>query len=484
VPKISKEQMQKSQLRIRGAALKLFTTKGFHGTNIRDIAKETGMSTGGIYTHYSSKEAMFTELAQRYRADVAKWLEQTVRELQDPFSRAGLMALASAIRAKVRANPEYLQLIFIDVVEFKNRHFARTFMNVPAQFRKLLGPTLDQVKRQPGWRGGDPAFVLAAIYLYFFNYFVTEKFVLGRRYLGVSDESATSGFIDLILHGLWHGATGRNHSGAEAQPAPTEQKALFQTARQQVDLIRLLAGRLLNPPEDGFADSARRRDQKRPDRQPILFEPRITREGIDENRLRIEAAALELFTTQGFHGTNILEIAEKAGISGGGIYTYYSSKESIFEELVHSYRSSLRRFRNGILSRLRAPFSRTEVTLLAAAMESMVYDDAEYYLLMFIDVLEFKSRYFADTFHDLPGQFRRRLGPVFRAVAKEPLWCGQDPAFVFATIYTLFFSYFMAERLMYRRHLGVSDEEALERMIDLLCFGLWAPEKRSKPSYH
>jgi AcrR family transcriptional regulator len=477
VPKILKEQREKSQRRIADAALKLFTTKGFHGTNTREIAKEVGVSTGSIYTHYASKEAMFKDLTQRYRTNVENWLAQTVRKIPDPFSRSGLTTLASAIRAKVRANPEYLLLIFIDVVEFRNQYFAKTFVNVPEQFRKLLGDKLEQVKTQPGWRGGDPAFVLAAVYLYFFNYFVTKKFVLGRRYLGVSDENAISGFVELILHGLWRtrkGARDGEPHGRKSD-ASAEQKALLKAAREQVGLIRLLAGRLLNPVEDGAHYSWRKHDE-RPERQPILFEPRITREGIDENRLRIEAAALELFTTQGFHGTNILEIADKAGISGAGIYTYYSSKQAIFQSLVLNYRACLRRFRNGILSTLRAPFSRAEITFLAAFMESMVYDDAEYYLLMYIDILEFKSRYFADLFHDLPGQFRRRLGLILEEAKKSPGWCGADPAFAFALVFTFFFSYFMIERLMCRRHLAVSDEEALERLIDILSFGLWAPE--------
>jgi AcrR family transcriptional regulator len=48
--------------------------------------------------------------------------------------------------------------------------------------------------------------------------------------------------------------------------------------------------------------------------------------------------ALELFTRQGFHGTNIREIARLADVSQGAIYTYYASKEAIFEGLARSYR--------------------------------------------------------------------------------------------------------------------------------------------------
>ena len=67
--------------------------------------------------------------------------------------------------------------------------------------------------------------------------------------------------------------------------------------------------------------------------------PKIARERSEENRRRIEAAALELFTRQGFHGTNSREIAEKIGISTGAIYSYFPNKKAIYAELAQKYSS-------------------------------------------------------------------------------------------------------------------------------------------------
>src|SRR5258708_7312044 len=115
------------------------------------------------------------------------------------------------------------------------------------------------------------------------------------------------------------------------------------------------------------------------------------------------------------------------------------------------------------------------------AMHKMVKDDAEYWLLMYIDVIEYKKHHFLKAFHDVPEQFRRLLGPTIQAVKKQPGWCGQDPALVMAMIYFYFHTYFVIERLMHgNRHLGVSDEEAVERFIDILLYGLLAPV--AKPS--
>jgi AcrR family transcriptional regulator len=41
--------------------------------------------------------------------------------------------------------------------------------------------------------------------------------------------------------------------------------------------------------------------------------PKLLHGTIEKNKLRIERAALQLFTRKGFHGTTVREIAKKAG---------------------------------------------------------------------------------------------------------------------------------------------------------------------------
>ncbi len=92
MPKIAKDRIAENQRRIMAAALKLFTKQGFHGTNIREIAAKVGVSTGAIYTYYSSKEAIFASLVQSYRAHREHWLRQTCATLKSPLSKHDLYA--------------------------------------------------------------------------------------------------------------------------------------------------------------------------------------------------------------------------------------------------------------------------------------------------------------------------------------------------------------------------------------------------------
>ena len=62
--------------------------------------------------------------------------------------------------------------------------------------------------------------------------------------------------------------------------------------------------------------------------------PKLLDGTIEKNKLKIEQAALHLFTRKGFHGTTVREIAKKAGVSMGKLYIYYDTKEDIFVDLV------------------------------------------------------------------------------------------------------------------------------------------------------
>lgn len=55
----------------------------------------------------------------------------------------------------------------------------------------------------------------------------------------------------------------------------------------------------------------------------------------------ILAAALELFTERGFHGTAIPLVAERAGVGAGTIYRYFESKEALVNTLYQNWKHYL-----------------------------------------------------------------------------------------------------------------------------------------------
>lgn len=56
----------------------------------------------------------------------------------------------------------------------------------------------------------------------------------------------------------------------------------------------------------------------------------------EQRAKKIRAAALELFSSKGFHSTSISEVAQKAEMSKGLMYSYYDSKEDLLKAIVMS----------------------------------------------------------------------------------------------------------------------------------------------------
>lgn len=59
---------------------------------------------------------------------------------------------------------------------------------------------------------------------------------------------------------------------------------------------------------------------------------------VEDKRQAILDAALSLFAEQGFHGTSVPEIAQKAGVAAGTIYRYFDGKEAVVNVLYRHWR--------------------------------------------------------------------------------------------------------------------------------------------------
>ena len=61
-PRTTEDQWNETHQTIMQVAQQLFATKGYNGTSMNDIVKESGVSKGAIYNHFESKEKLFIAL--------------------------------------------------------------------------------------------------------------------------------------------------------------------------------------------------------------------------------------------------------------------------------------------------------------------------------------------------------------------------------------------------------------------------------------
>jgi TetR/AcrR family transcriptional repressor of nem operon len=57
--------------------------------------------------------------------------------------------------------------------------------------------------------------------------------------------------------------------------------------------------------------------------------PRVSREQTDRNRIAIEAASSRLFREQGLHQVSVAELMGAAGLTHGGFYGHFESKDAL-----------------------------------------------------------------------------------------------------------------------------------------------------------
>lgn len=62
--KVSREQAALNRERIVDVAAKLFREKGYEGIGVADLMKQAGLTHGGFYGHFKSKEDLLTEACQ------------------------------------------------------------------------------------------------------------------------------------------------------------------------------------------------------------------------------------------------------------------------------------------------------------------------------------------------------------------------------------------------------------------------------------
>ncbi len=125
---VDKEQKIKE---IAQAALKLFSQKGYTGTNVEQIAKSAGIGKGTIYEYFETKEDIFIAAIMEWISQFEFQLSAHLEKIDDPVQR--LFAVAEMTvkwadpldPATTRLSLEILQQFLMEGgVIFKKRNLA------------------------------------------------------------------------------------------------------------------------------------------------------------------------------------------------------------------------------------------------------------------------------------------------------------------------------------------------------------------------
>src|SRR6476619_2991342 len=97
--KVSRQQAAQNRERIVEAAAQLFRERGFEGIGVADLMKEAGLTHGGFYGHFESKEDLMAQACTRASArSRALWTRLAERAPRDPLAEIASVYLTARHR--------------------------------------------------------------------------------------------------------------------------------------------------------------------------------------------------------------------------------------------------------------------------------------------------------------------------------------------------------------------------------------------------
>ena len=114
--RVKKEnRVVKNLERIFSATLKISNKKGFQAMSMRDLARETNMSMGALYSYFSSKEDLLAILQHQRRTITQRILEASIEDESEPAAK-----LRSAILTHLYLSEVMQPWFYFSYMEAKN----------------------------------------------------------------------------------------------------------------------------------------------------------------------------------------------------------------------------------------------------------------------------------------------------------------------------------------------------------------------------
>ena len=195
-----KETIKKGEatrLAIENAAIQLFLDQGYHATSMRQIAEHAGLALGGIYNHFSSKDEIFEAIIidqHPYKKILPLILAAEGETAEEFFGNAFHIVIQ-----ELGQQPEFINMMFIELVEFKGKHGAVMLREIAPQ----VLPVFEKVIRsKKDLRVTHPAILMRSFFGMVISYFVTEMVISNSVIQKLMPKNATDAYVDIFLHGI------------------------------------------------------------------------------------------------------------------------------------------------------------------------------------------------------------------------------------------------------------------------------------------
>ena len=196
----TKETIKKGEatrLAIEDAAIQLFLEQGYHATSMRQIAEHADLALGGIYNHFSSKEEIFEAIILDHHP--YKRILPLILEVQGETSEEFFGNAFRIVIDELGNEPEFINLMFIELVEFKGKHGAVMLREISP---KILPVFEKVIKARKDLRVATPVLLMRSFFGSVISYFITEMVISGSVISKLMPKDSADIYVDLFLHGI------------------------------------------------------------------------------------------------------------------------------------------------------------------------------------------------------------------------------------------------------------------------------------------
>ena len=186
-----------TKLAIEDAAVELFLKNGYHATSMRQIAEQTGIALGGIYNHFSSKEKIFEAIIidkHPYKKVLPAILAAEGESVEDFLRSAAHLAMI-----ELKSQPYYMNLMFIEFVEFNGKHGASMLRELAP---KILPVFEKLVKGRKELRVTNPVMLLRSFFGMMISYFLTDTIMSKSHLSKLLPKNPLDAYMDIYFHGI------------------------------------------------------------------------------------------------------------------------------------------------------------------------------------------------------------------------------------------------------------------------------------------
>ena len=189
------------------------------------------------------------------------------------------------------------------------------------------------------------------------------------------------------------------------------------------------------------------------------------------SRRAILAAALKLFSSQGYRATRTREIADAAGVSIGALYHQFPDKEDIFRTLLDEFWQATGSREFPFYQALLHGAFPDDLLALGYAARASVKKYRRHIALIYVDVIEFEGHHIKRFYEQMVTRFQDVLDQ-FPDVHKK-LRPGVSPLTA-AILVSRLMIYFYSVVYVFRvpNHFGKDEETVLREIVGILEHGI------------